>query len=163
VATNSVLMAPLCHVDIDRLLCSELSLILSSLLLYACSVFFNINNNNNNTNSGTLSTRELHSLCTTDGKRPDGVTLVPWKRGRCLDATCPGMLLVQTPTRSLQSTKVVNKPAQRFFGDAAFSAAALAANDVAGRCDAAKVSGTVTSQVRHLPRDHDEFQGRTDE
>jgi len=32
-----------------------------------------------------------HSLCTTGGKRPDGVTLVPWKRGRCLawDATCP--------------------------------------------------------------------------
>jgi len=32
-----------------RLLCSELSLILSSLLLFACSVFFNkLNNNNNN-------------------------------------------------------------------------------------------------------------------
>jgi len=43
------------------------------------------------TSSGTLSTREPHSLCTTGGKRPDGVTLVPWKRGRCLawDATCP--------------------------------------------------------------------------
>jgi len=37
------------------------------------------------------------------------------------------------------------------FSDAAFSAAAPAASDVAGRCDAAKVSGTVTSQVRHLP------------
>jgi len=43
------------------------------------------------TSSGTLSTREPHSLCTTGGKSPDGVTLVPWKRGRCLacDATCP--------------------------------------------------------------------------
>jgi len=43
------------------------------------------------TSSGTLSTREPHSLCTTGGKRPDGVTLVPWKHGRCLawDATCP--------------------------------------------------------------------------
>jgi len=40
------------------------------------------------------------------------------------------------------------------FSDAAFSAAAPAASDVAGRCDAAKVAGTVTSQVRHLPRDH---------
>jgi len=41
--------------------------------------------------SGTLATREPHSLCTRDGKRPDGVTQVPWKRGRCLawDATCP--------------------------------------------------------------------------
>src|SRR5258706_130602 len=41
--------------------------------------------------AGTLSTREPHSLCTHDGKRPDGVTQVPWKRGRCLawDATCP--------------------------------------------------------------------------
>jgi len=41
--------------------------------------------------TGTLATREPHGLCTSDGKRPDGVTQVPWKRGRCLawDATCP--------------------------------------------------------------------------
>jgi hypothetical protein len=41
--------------------------------------------------SGTLATREPHSLCTGNGKRPDGVTQVPWSRGRCLawDATCP--------------------------------------------------------------------------
>ena len=41
--------------------------------------------------TGTLATREPHSLCTRDNKRPDGVTQVPWKRGRCLawDATCP--------------------------------------------------------------------------
>jgi len=40
--------------------------------------------------SGTLATREPHSLCTGNGKRPDGVTQVPWSRGRCLawDATC---------------------------------------------------------------------------
>ena len=39
--------------------------------------------------AGTLATCEPHSLCT--GKRPDGVTQVPWSRGRCLawDATCP--------------------------------------------------------------------------
>jgi len=41
--------------------------------------------------AGTLATREPHSLCTNGEKRPDGVTQVPWKRGRCLawDATCP--------------------------------------------------------------------------
>ena len=41
--------------------------------------------------TGTLATREPQSLCTTDGKRPDGVTQVPWSRGRCLawDVTCP--------------------------------------------------------------------------
>ena len=41
--------------------------------------------------SGTLATREPQSLCTGSGKRPDGVTQVPWSRGRCLawDATCP--------------------------------------------------------------------------
>jgi len=54
-ATNCVFTAHLCHVDIVRLLCSELSLIglLSSLLMYACSVFFNkLNNNNSNNNTG---------------------------------------------------------------------------------------------------------------
>jgi len=36
-------------------LCSELSLILGSLLLYACSVFFNkLNNNNNNNNNNNI-------------------------------------------------------------------------------------------------------------
>jgi len=35
----------------------------------------NNKNNNNNNNSGTLSTCEPHSLCTTGGKRPDGDTL----------------------------------------------------------------------------------------
>lgn len=41
--------------------------------------------------SGTLATREPHGLCTSNGKRPDGVTQIPWRRGRCLawDATCP--------------------------------------------------------------------------
>jgi len=46
--------------------------------------------------SGTLATREPHSLCTGSGKRPDGVTQVPWSRGRCLawDATCPDTFAV---------------------------------------------------------------------
>jgi len=40
------------------------------------------------------------------------------------------------------------------FSDDAFSAAAPAASDVAEKCDAAKVSCTVTCQVRHLTQDH---------
>ena len=39
--------------------------------------------------SGTLATREPFSLCTGSGKRPDGVTQIPWSRGCCVawDAT----------------------------------------------------------------------------
>jgi len=44
-------------------------------------------NNNNNNNEGTA------RLCRSDGKRPDGLTLVPWQSGRSLvwDVTvvCP--------------------------------------------------------------------------
>jgi len=66
VATNCVLTAPLCHVDIVRLLCSELSFILSSLLLLARSIFFNkLNNNNNNNNSVTCFTGRP-TLCLSD-------------------------------------------------------------------------------------------------
>ena len=41
--------------------------------------------------SGTQATREPHGLCTRISKRPDGVTQLPWRRGRCLawDASCP--------------------------------------------------------------------------
>ena len=40
---------------------------------------------------GTLASREPQGLYTNSGKRPDGVTQLPWQRGRCLawDATCP--------------------------------------------------------------------------
>jgi len=31
-----------------------------------------------------LATRDPHELCTGSAKRPDGVTQVPWSRGRCL-------------------------------------------------------------------------------
>jgi len=49
--------------------------------------------------SGTLATCAPHSLCTGSaarGKRPDGVTQVPWSRGRCLawDVTCPDTFAV---------------------------------------------------------------------
>ena len=41
--------------------------------------------------SGISATREPQGLCTGSDKRPDGVTQIPWSRGRCLawDATCP--------------------------------------------------------------------------
>ena len=40
--------------------------------------------------ASVLTTREPLGLCP-NGKRPDGITTVPWQRGRCLawDATCP--------------------------------------------------------------------------
>ncbi|XP_063394325.1 uncharacterized protein LOC134679354 [Cydia fagiglandana] len=40
--------------------------------------------------AGVPSVLEPPGLSRTDGKRPDGLTLVPWERGRCLvwDATC---------------------------------------------------------------------------
>ena len=40
--------------------------------------------------ASVLATREPLGLCP-NGKRPDGITTVPWQRGRCLawDATCP--------------------------------------------------------------------------
>ena len=43
------------------------------------------------TSAGTLAKLEPQSMCLGGNQRPDGVTLVPWKRGRCLawDATCP--------------------------------------------------------------------------
>jgi len=41
--------------------------------------------------AGAYATREPHSLCGRNEKRPDGATQIPWSRGRCLawDATCP--------------------------------------------------------------------------
>src|SRR4029077_14342453 len=41
-------------------------------------------------------------LSRSDAKRPDGVTLVPWFRGRCLlwDATCPDTLAPSQLQRS---------------------------------------------------------------
>lgn len=42
------------------------------------------------TSAGIPSVLEPPGLSRTDGKRPDGLTLVPWEKGRCLvwDATC---------------------------------------------------------------------------
>jgi hypothetical protein len=41
--------------------------------------------------AGIMATREPVGLCYNTAKRPDGVTMDPWKKGHCLawDATCP--------------------------------------------------------------------------
>jgi len=44
----------------------------------------NNNNNNNNNTAGIPSYKEPHGLVRSDGKRPDGLTLVPWKGGKPL-------------------------------------------------------------------------------
>ena len=33
--------------------------------------------------AGNLHVTEVHGLVRSDGKRPDGLTLVPWQAGRC--------------------------------------------------------------------------------
>ena len=41
-------------------------------------------NNNAFTSAGITSSKEPHGLVRSDGKRPDGLTLVPWKGGKPL-------------------------------------------------------------------------------
>ena len=43
------------------------------------------------TSAGVPSHLEPNSICRSDGKRPDGATVMPWKTGRVLvwDVTCP--------------------------------------------------------------------------
>jgi len=76
--------------------------------------------------SGTLATREPHSLCTGSGKRLDGVThQVPWSRGRCLawDATCPDTFGVSHVLASSKLTRA---------GSAAATAEAMTSQKYAG-------------------------------
>jgi len=44
--------------------------------------------------AGIPATKEPTGLCRSDGKRPDGVTMIPWAHGRCLtwDVTVPDTL-----------------------------------------------------------------------
>ena len=50
--------------------------------------------------------------CRSDGKRPDGVTLAPWKSGQLLDwdATCPDTL---APSYCAHTTQEAGKVAER--------------------------------------------------
>ena len=58
--------------------------------------------------SRTSATRKPQGLCTGSGKRPDGVTQIPWSRGRCLawDAT-------RTHLQNLTFRRAVHVPVQR--------------------------------------------------
>lgn len=48
---------------------------------------------------------EPPGLCRSDGKRPDGLTLVPWRRGKCLlwDATCVNTFAASNLSRTVRS------------------------------------------------------------
>ena len=52
--------------------------------------------------AGIQSVREPPGLLRTDRKRPDGATLIPWSKGRCLiwDATCPDTVAASYVTRT---------------------------------------------------------------
>ncbi len=52
--------------------------------------------------TGVPSILEPVGVCCTDGKRPDGMTQILWKEGKCLvwDATCVGRLAVSHTQRS---------------------------------------------------------------
>ena len=58
------------------------------------------------------SRREPCGMLRTDGKRPDGMTMIPWKRGRCLvwDATVPDTL---APSHVPESAKCAGSAAQK--------------------------------------------------
>lgn len=52
---------------------------------------------------------EPTSLCRDDGKRPDGLTVLPWANGRCLvwDFTCPDTLAASHLNRAVMSPGAV--------------------------------------------------------
>ena len=52
---------------------------------------------------------EPSGLARTDGKRPDGVTMIPWQNGKPLvwDATCPDTLAVSYRSQATSSAGAV--------------------------------------------------------
>ena len=57
---------------------------------------------------------EPNSLCRDDGKRPDGLTVLPWANGRCLvwDFTCPDTLAASHLNRAVLGSGVVANDAE---------------------------------------------------
>src|SRR6218665_1926718 len=79
------------------------------------------NNNNNNNRAGVPSTREPAGLFRTDGKRPDGATLVPWSAGKYLpwDATvvhtcAASYILPQAASVGPASVQTANRKALKY-------------------------------------------------
>ena len=68
-------------------------------------IISNSNRNNNN------AVKEPSGLSRTDGKRPDGVTLVPWKSGRCVtwDVTVTDTLAQSYVDRDQRVTTKTNR------------------------------------------------------
>ena len=64
--------------------------------------------------AGLPSTREPNGVLRTDGKRPDGMTLIPWKNGRSLlfDYTCADTYAKSYITKSSESAGAVAKMAE---------------------------------------------------
>ncbi len=58
---------------------------------------------------------EPTSLFRSDGKRPDGMSLMPWKRGQCLvwDVTCPDTLAASYLNRAVNGAGAVANEAER--------------------------------------------------
>jgi hypothetical protein len=57
---------------------------------------------------------EPSSLSRSDGKRPDGMTMMPWKQGRCLvwDVTCPDTLATSHLNKAVTGPGVVASEAE---------------------------------------------------
>lgn len=57
---------------------------------------------------------EHQGICRSDGRRVDGVTILPWKRGKSLllDATCAGILVasyVRLTSRKAEAADAVKR------------------------------------------------------
>ena len=54
------------------------------------------------------------SLCRDDGKRPDGLSVLPWANGRCLvwDFTCPDTFAGSPLNRAVRSPSAVANDAE---------------------------------------------------
>ena len=66
-------------------------------------------------NSAEIPSRlEPQGLARDDGKRPDGVTSMPWKNGRCLiwDVTCPDTLAASYLDKAVSGPGVVATEAE---------------------------------------------------
>ncbi len=114
--------------------------------------------------AGVLATREPHGLCTSDSRRPDGVTQVPWCRGRCLawDATCPNTFAMShlsssSTTAGSAATTAETKKTQKYsdiISGVDFIPVAIETSGVWGEqaLELVKEIGRRITSVNHDPR-----------